>query len=116
MRDQVIYLSDILERIRRIEMFTEDGRDAFDESLVIQDAVIRGFEVIGEAVKRLSPSLTQKYPDIPWKQIAGFRDVLIHDYDEVDLDEVWDVIENHLPALKQAAEALLTDQQREDST
>ena len=107
MKDQQVYLSDILERIRRIELFTVDGHEAFNQSLVIQDAVIRSFEVIGEAVKRLSPDLTQRYTEIPWRQIAGFRDVPIHDYGDVDLDEVWEVIDKNIPALKQAVEELL---------
>ena len=107
MNDQSVYLRDVLERIHRIEQFTEGGWTAFDQSLLIQDAVIRSFEVIGEAVKHLSPELRQQYPEIPWRQIAGFRDVLIHDYGDVDTDEVWEVIEKNLPALKQAVEALL---------
>lgn len=88
MNDQSVYLRDIVERIRRIEQFTEGGQGAFNQSLLIQDAVIRSFEVIGEAVKHLSPEIRQQYPEIPWRQIAGFRDVLTHDYGDVDVEEV----------------------------
>ncbi|MEP7293690.1 MAG: DUF86 domain-containing protein [Chloroflexota bacterium] len=107
MNDQTVYLNDILERIHRIEQFTEGGQEAFSQSLLIQDAVIRSFEVIGEAVKHLSLDLKQAYPQIPWRQIAGFRDVLIHDYGDVDVEEIWEVIEQNLPALKRVVETLL---------
>ncbi len=114
-KDQVVYLSEILERIRRIEEFTKEGRAAFSQSILLQDAVIRSFEVIGEAVKRLSPDVTTQYSSVPWRQIAGFRDVLIHQYDDIDIDEVWDVVEKHLPPLKRAVEALLKGLEDEDS-
>ena len=100
MSDDQIYLRDILERIERIESYTQEGKETFYQSLLIQDGVIRCFEVIGEAVKQLSPEIKQKYADISWRKIAGFRDVLIHNYMGVDLDEVWGVIENNLPSLK----------------
>jgi uncharacterized protein with HEPN domain len=96
-----VYLGDILERIERIESYTEGGREAFVKSLLIQDGVIRSFEVLGEAVKLLSMELRQNYPEVPWRRIAGFRDVLIHDYMGIDLDEVWNVVERDLPDLKQ---------------
>ena len=89
MRKQRPYLTDILERIRRIEHATDAGREAFVADVLRQDAVIRNFEVIGEIVKRLSPDLTAAHPTIPWRQIAGFRDVLIHDYEQVDIEAVW---------------------------
>jgi len=100
MTDDEIYLQDIYERICRIETYTEGGKTEFIQSLLIQDGVIRSFEVIGEAVKRLSPELRQSYPDIPWRRMAGFRDVLIHDYAGINLEEVWNVVEQNLPSLK----------------
>jgi uncharacterized protein with HEPN domain len=96
-----VYLAEILERIDRIENYTSGGRDTFFQSLLIQDGVIRNFEVIGEAVKLISLDLRQSHPEIPWRRIAGFRDVLIHDYMGIDLDEVWNVVEKDLPDLKQ---------------
>ena len=101
MSDDQIYLEDILERIKRIESYTQEGKETFNQSLLIQDGVIRCFEVIGEAVKQLFPEIKQKYSDINWRKIAGFRDVLIHNYMGIDLDEVWGVIEKNLPSLKQ---------------
>jgi Uncharacterized conserved protein len=102
----LLYLDHISERIRRIERCANEGREAFEESHVLQDAVMRNFEVIGEAVKQLSPPLRAEYPDVPWRRVAGFRDVLIHNYMGVDLDEVWNVIEKDLPRLKQTVEAM----------
>jgi len=106
-RKQRPYLTDILERIRRIEHATDAGRDAFVTDVLLQDAVIRSFEVIGEIVKRLSPDLTAAHPTIPWRQIAGFRDVLIHNYEQVDIEAVWRVVEEDLPPLRAAVEAML---------
>ena len=100
MSDDRLYLNDLLERIQRIESYTEEGREVFFQSMLIQDAVVRKFEVMGESVKQLSQELRQNYPEIPWRRIAGFRDVLIHDYLGVDTNEVWNVVERNLPELK----------------
>jgi uncharacterized protein with HEPN domain len=98
--EDLFFLKDICDRIGQIEIYTQAGKSEFLESRLIQDGVMRNFELIGEGVKRLSSSLRQTYPAIPWRKIAGFRDVLIHDYLQIDLDEVWDVIERNLPELK----------------
>ena len=100
MKDDRLYLSNILECIQRIENYTKDGRETFIESTLIQDGVIRNFEVIGEATKRLSEEFRQTHSEIPWKQIAGLRDVLIHDYLKVNLNRIWETIEQNLPVLK----------------
>lgn len=92
---------------------TSNGRDAFMVDRMRQDAVIRKLEIIGEAVKKLSDDTRQRRPEIPWKQIAGMRDRLSHDYFGVDLTLVWVVVERELLALKSATEALLADNTRE---
>lgn len=108
-RSDALYLDHIQERIQRIEACAREGREAFEASHVLQDAIIRNFEVIGEAVKQLSPVLLERYPDVAWRRVAGFRDVLIHNYMGVDLDEVWNVIEKDLPRLKQTIAAMRED-------
>lgn len=107
MKDDRLYLSNIKECIERIESYTVDGKEAFMQTTITQDAVIRNFEIIGEATKRLSSELRANYPDVPWQQVAGFRDVLIHDYLKVNLNRVWGVIEQNLPELKATVEAIL---------
>ena len=109
MKDDRFHLMYIAERIQRIESYTRDGRDAFMKSSMTQDAVVWNFEIIGEAAKRLSRGLVQTHPDVPLRQIAGLRDVLIHDYIGVDLDEVWSIIEQDLSDLKRKVEAILQE-------
>lgn len=106
MKDEKLYLIQILECIQRIESYTVDGRDAFAKDTKTQDAVIRNFEVIGEAVKRISGDTRNRVPDVPWRQIAGLRDILIHQYEGVDVDEIWTIIERDLPNLKNKIQAL----------
>jgi len=107
MKDYRVYLAQILERIERIEEFTTEGKDTFMGNKLLQDAVIRNFEVIGEASKRLPPEFRDQHPEIPWRRITAFRDVLIHAYDRVDIKEVWSIVEQELPPLKQAITAFL---------
>ena len=107
MKQQRVYLNDILKRIEQIRHFTEDGRTKFLESDLIQEAVMRCFEVIGESVKRLDSSLKAKYTHIQWRDYTGFRDVLIHQYDKIQLEVVWDAVENDLDPLKKGVQYLL---------
>lgn len=100
MRDENLYLINILEYVRHIKTFTSAGRSSFLTDRKTQEAVIRCFEVIGEATKRLSETTRDSYPEIPWRRMAGMRDVLIHQYEGVDLEEVWEVIEHMLPSLE----------------
>lgn len=111
MKDDGFYLSNILECIRQIELYVAEGENAFMANRMIQDAVIRNLEVIGEAVKQLSMALRQQNFDIPWRQMAGLRDILIHDYLRVDMDEVWAVVERDLPAIKPRIIDLLEQRQ-----
>jgi uncharacterized protein with HEPN domain len=104
MKNNQLYLDNIRECILLIESYTISGKDAFYQTRMIQDAVIRNLEIIGEATKNLSPDFRLAHPEIPWRQMAGLRDVLIHDYLHVDLEEVWLVIENDLTELKRKIE------------
>jgi len=100
-KDDHIYVEHILESIEKIEKYTEDlSKEDFAKQEMIQDAVIRNLEIIGEATKMISISMKQSYQNIPWKEIAGMRDKLIHDYIGVDISVVWKTIEHDLPELK----------------
>jgi uncharacterized protein with HEPN domain len=106
-KDDRVYLSHIRDAIDRIEAFTSGGLEGFVRDLMVQDAVIRNLEVIGEATKGLSEEIRSANPDVPWKQIAGMRDVLIHHYFGVKLETVWQVVIEHLPPLCKRVEELI---------
>jgi uncharacterized protein with HEPN domain len=100
-KNDQVYLEHILESITKIERFINGiSKFDFDRDLMLQDAVIRNFEIIGEATKKISKEFSQSHPEIPWQEMAGMRDKLIHDYLDVDLDVVWKTIELDLPLLK----------------
>ncbi|MFN7302579.1 MAG: DUF86 domain-containing protein [Bacteroidia bacterium] len=100
-KDNRIYLEHISDCIAKIKSYTKDcSEEQFLQSTIIQDAVIRNFEVIGEATKHLDSTFREKHPEIAWKKVAGLRDKLIHDYIGVDLWAVWGVVENFLPELE----------------
>ena len=109
MKDDRLYLIHIWECIKRIESYSEEGKAAFLASVMMQDAIIRNFEVIGEASKQISPESKQSHPEIRWRGMAGFRDVLIHNYMSVDLVEIWNIIENELPQIKSSLKAVLIE-------
>jgi uncharacterized protein with HEPN domain len=102
-----LYLRHILDAIQKIERYSEGGHDELIAESMRHDAVIRQLEIIGEATKRLSPQLLGQHPEVPWRQVAGMRDVLIHDYMGVDLERVWNVVQRDLPLLRKAVEELL---------
>ena len=109
MKEDRLYITNILECIERIESYIAEGRDSFLQSRMVQDAVIRNFEVMGEATKRLSQELRSENSDIPWRQMAGFRDMLIHDYSKIDVGEVWAVIDQDLPMIRPRLVELLEE-------
>ena len=103
-------LSDINEAAQRIVTYTAGMTyDAFLGDTKTQDAVIRNLEIIGEATKNLSGELRTKYPDLPWKGMAGVRDRLIHDYFGVNLDIVWQIITAELPEVAVNVEVIILD-------
>ncbi len=109
MKDPRVYLNHIAERIARIVEYTAEGRDAFFADPKTQDAVIRNLEVIGEAAKRIPDAFRGAKPAIAWKGFAGLRDVLIHQYEGVDLQQVWRIVESVLPELREQIVAMLPD-------
>ena len=107
MKDDGVYLRHIMEAIDRIRSYTSAGRGAFGQDLKTQDAVIRNLQIIGEASKKISAEMRDAHTDVPWKNMTGMRDRVVHDYFGVSLDIVWDVVENHLPALREKVARLL---------
>jgi uncharacterized protein with HEPN domain len=105
-RDERTYLLHAIAAIDAILGYTADGREVFFADGKTQDAVIRNIEIIGQAVKGISDDTRALVPDIPWRQIAGMRDKLIHEYFGVDIALVWDVVEHELPTLRPQLEGL----------
>lgn len=106
-KDPRAYLAHILECAQKIERFTADGKGRFLRDAMVQDAVLRNFSIIGEAAKRLDDGYRAAHPEIPWRALAGLRNVLIHQHEGVDPERVWAVVERELPSLREAIAALL---------
>ena len=104
-RDINLFIEDILENIKDIKSFSKGlTKEKFKNNKLKQNAIIRSLEVIGEAVKNIPDSFRDKHQKIPWKKIAGFRDILSHAYFGVNIDRVWEVLEKELPILRREIE------------
>ena len=99
----------ILEAIREIEGFTQEGEPVFRASLMAQRAVLYDLLVIGEAARTLTPEARSTCPDVPWNRVVGLRNILTHEYFKVDIEVVWGIVHRHLPLLKTQIEAALRD-------
>ena len=106
-KDPRLYLIHIVEAVRKIQRYTNGGKHAFFGDDMVQDAVYRNFLVIGEATKRLSTEIRAMDDAIPWKAMAGMRDVMVHRYEGIEPDLVWQIIEEELPRLDQRLLAML---------
>jgi uncharacterized protein with HEPN domain len=112
-----LYLSDIFEAIERIESYVKGKTfEQFSKDMLVIDAVVRNFEIIGEATKHIPIEVKQDHPLIKWKDMAGMRDKLAHEYFGVDLEILWKTSTNRLPALKPLISELLSDADEESST
>lgn len=106
-READVYLQDILESINLIQEYVSDLSEAeFLQHRQIQDSIVRRFEIIGEAVKQIPDEFKAKHTDIPWRDIAGMRDILIHEYFGIKWKRIWDTIKNDLPAFKKQLEKI----------
>jgi uncharacterized protein with HEPN domain len=100
-KDPKVFLAHFLDSIQLIEEYSKKVNQAkFLKKKPLQDAIIRRLEIIGEAVKNLPNAYKTKYPDVPWKQMAGMRDILIHEYFDVDLFLTWKVVKHEIPLIK----------------
>ena len=107
-RNPLLYLSDILQSIEYIESFLASvSEDEFFKNVEKQDAVLRRLEIIGEAVRHLPESIKNKRTDIPWRQISGMRNVIVHEYFGVTLEMIWVVATDDMLILKSAVEKLI---------
>jgi len=102
-------LRDIHEAIVRIEKYTQRGRTLFDQDELVQTWVIHHLEIIGEAARALPQDYRRTHPEVPWGQISGMRNILIHMYFGIDQDVVWAVVERDLPQLKSSIKAMLSE-------
>lgn len=111
-RDYILFIEDIVTCIEKIERYTAlVSFEEFCRNEMAVDAVIRNLEIIGEAVKKIPEEIKMKYADVEWKESAGFRDVLAHDYFGIDLEAVWDTLRNNIPSFKEQIKKVLKSEQ-----
>lgn len=109
MRDEGLYLVDILEHARYVAEDIAAGKEEFLGSRVLQGSIIRSLTVIGEAAKNVSSALKEAHPAIPWKRMAGLRDILIHSYPRIDLETVWKIATEDVPPAAGRVETILRE-------
>ena len=102
MKDDKVYLQHIGDCINRITEYVREGQQVFFQDTKTQDAVLRNLQTLAESARRISPQFLEAHREIPWRNIAGFRNVLVHDYLGVDLQQVWNVVDKDLPQLREA--------------
>ena len=107
MRDDRQRLLDIGEAIQRIEKYASQGRKAFERDELIQNWVLRHLQILGAACRNLSSEFRSHHPEVPWPQVIGMRNILVHHYFEMDVEAVWSAVERDLPNLKQKLQAIL---------
>lgn len=117
MRNQNIYLHDIIEAMKKIEEIVEGLTfEEFQKDDKTSSAVIRKFEILGEATKNISDDVRKKFSEIPWKEMAGMRDKLIHSYFGIDYKLVWSTIKNSIPKVKTVLKKILEERKIETET
>jgi len=110
MRDDRLRLQDVLDAITQIEIYTNRGRQRFDEDPLVRTWVLYHLQIIGEACRGLSEPFRRAHPQTPWSEATSLRNVLVHHYFGIDADATWAVVEHDLPNLKNAVRALLSEE------
>jgi uncharacterized protein with HEPN domain len=112
-RDYTLFIDDILEAIEKVERYAADSTfEDFSCNEMAVDAVIRNFEVIGEAARNMPEEIKKKYPYVEWKEMIGFRNVLIHEYFGIEIESVWDTVRKNIPELKKHILEMKADYER----
>lgn len=108
MNRNILFLTHIIECIEKLEAITK-GLNYGDylQDWIKQDAILRNVEIIGEAITNIDDELKSEYPNVPWKEAKGMRNILIHEYFKIDYDEVWETLQEDIPALKYQIENIL---------
>lgn len=106
MKDDSLHIRHILDCIEKIETYARGGREVFFADSMVADAVVRKLQTLAESATRVSPDIQSRFPEVEWRAIARFRNVLVHDYLGLDLVRVWNIVTVNLPVLKQQVEAI----------
>lgn len=107
------YLDDIWESIEKIEEYIKGvSEEQFSRNSQLQDSVLHRIQIIGEIAKRIPAAYKKLYPSVPWRDVAGMRDMIVHGYDGVDLSIVWDVVQRYIPKLKPSIKKMLSEKDR----
>jgi len=97
-REFILYLEDMLKSMDRIEEYLSNlDFKKFKQTYLVVDAIIRNFEIIGEASKNIPPNIQEKYPEIPWKKMYGLRNLIAHEYFGIDYELIWEIARKNLP-------------------
>lgn len=107
MRSEWQRLEDVLEAIERIEKYVTKGQKEFERDELVQTWVVHHLQIIGEACGKLSSKLQKEYPKIPWAEIVAMRNILVHDYFGIDVEEVWTTVEQDLPVFKRQIKGII---------
>lgn len=116
-RTSLHFLEDIREAVGNIRKYTAEM--TYEEFLAdrrTQDAVVRNFEIIGEATKNLPEDLKSRYPEVAWRQVAGLRDIMAHGYFRVDYETLWEIIETRIPGFKKDIARILREERKREET
>ncbi len=106
-KDNRVYIEHMLMCIEKINRYTEGSKEKFFDSPLLQDAVIRNLQVLAESSQRISDDLKRIHAEVAWRDISGFRNILVHDYLGIDCDTIWSVVEQDIPALYKSLKKML---------